>query len=293
MRIEVPVESFSVRSRDGALLRVHRAGRGPHRWLLTPGLGTPLLCWKNIFEAFHERMTIVTWDQRGLFDSEALRDRRQLTFDRHVDDAEAVAEHLGWDRFVTGSWSMGVQTGLGLYERVPERVQALALINGAFEHVLSTAYGPALTTPLLRATLAGMIRGARVVNPAARRLLASGAAGFLMDKLAVSTSNAAFVTAVTRELARVDFGTYFAILLELDRHSARPVLDKVSVPTLITAGEKDVATPPRVMRELSRRIPHAEYVEIGDGTHYTPLEYPAELNRALDGFFARVFGDAW
>ncbi len=190
MRIEVPVESFTIRSKDGAGVRVHKTGTGPHRWLLTPGLGTPLLCWKHIFEAFHQRMTIVTWDQRGLFDSERLRDRSALRFERHVDDAEAIVERLGWNSFVTGSWSMGVQLGLGLYERMPERIQALALINGAFEHVLSTAYGPALTAPLLRATLAGLVRGARVLNPAARRLLASGTAGLLMDKLAVSTANA-------------------------------------------------------------------------------------------------------
>ncbi len=293
MRIEVPVESFTIRSKDGAGVRVHKTGTGPHRWLLTPGLGTPLLCWKHIFEAFHQRMTIVTWDQRGLFDSERLRDRSALRFERHVDDAEAIVEHLGWDSFVTGSWSMGVQLGLGLYERMPERIQALALINGAFEHVLSTAYGPALTAPLLRATLAGLVRGARVLNPAARRLLASGTAGLLMDKLSVSTANAPFVTAVTQELARVELGTYFGILLELDRHSARPVLDKVKVPTLVTSGSKDVATPPSVMRELSRRIPHADYVEIERGTHYTPLEYPEALNHALERFFSRVFAERW
>lgn len=293
MRIDVPVESFTVRSRDGVGVRVHRAGKGPHRWLLTPGLGTPLLCWKHIFEAFHERMTIVTWDQRGLFDSDAPLRGSALAFERHVDDAESIVQHLGWDRFVTGSWSMGVQLGLGLYERMPERIQALALINGAFEHVLRTAYGPAFTTPLIRAALAGLVRGSRVLTPPARKFLASGKAGFLMHKLSVSTANAPFVTAVTQELARVDLGTYFTILLELDKHSARPVLDRVNVPTLITAGEKDVATPPSVMRELSRRIPHADYVQIEDGTHYTPLEYPTELNRALERFFSRVFGGDW
>lgn len=293
MQIEVPVRSYFVRSRDGVRVRVHETGSGPHRWLLTPGLGTPLLCWKHIFEEFHDRMTIVTWDQRGLYASEQPQRRAALAFEHHVDDGVAVVEHLGWERFVTGSWSMGVQLGLGLYDRMPERVQALTLINGAFEHVLRTAYGPALTRPLLRAFLRGSIPSARLTNPVVRRFLRTGAAGLLMDRLGVSTNNVEFVTAVTRELAGVEFGNYFSILLELDRHSARSVLAKVDVPTLVTAGTKDVATPPHVMRELSRHIRGADYVEIEGGTHYTPLEYPTELNRALRGFFARVFRDRW
>jgi len=44
---------------------------------------------------------------------------------------------------------------------------------------------------------------------------------------------------------------------------------------------------------LRRGIPHAEYVLIENGTHYTPLEYPEQLNQALDDFFGRVFGADW
>lgn len=292
--IDVPVESFFVRSRDGTRIRVHRSGVGPHRWLLVPGLGTPLLVWKHVFERFGDKMTMVTWDQRGCYDSESPLRREQLAFDYHVEDGLAVLAELGWtEPFVTGSWSMGVQLGLELFARCSERVRALTLINGAFEHVLHTAYGPPQTTPLIRGMVRGVARIAPLLARPTRRFLQSGRAGFLMDRLRVSTSNAEFVTAVTKELSRVDFANYFTILLELDKHSGREVLSRVNVPTLITAGGKDVATPPAVAEELHRGIPHAELVIIDNGTHYTPLEYPDELNRALDGFFGRVFGEEW
>jgi pimeloyl-ACP methyl ester carboxylesterase len=48
-----------------------------------------------------------------------------------------------------------------------------------------------------------------------------------------------------------------------------------------------------VMAELHRRIAGSRYVLIDGGTHYTPLEYPDELNRALDRFFAEVFPESW
>ena len=294
-RIDVEVESFDVRSRDGLRIRVHRAGTGPHRWLLTPGMGTPLLCWKHIFEAFHERMTIVTWDQRGTYASEAPRRPAQLAFEHHVEDGLAVIEALDWDEpFVTGSWSMGVQIGLALYDRLPGRIAALALINGAFEHVLRTAYGPPVTRPLLRAALRSSVAAAPVTGPFVRQLFRRGVAGHLMGGLGVSTANREFVMAVTRALSDLDLANYLRILLELDRHSARPILERVRVPTLITAGSEDVATPPAVAQELHGLIPGSEYVEIPRGTHYTPLEYPLELNQAIERFFSeRVFLGSW
>jgi pimeloyl-ACP methyl ester carboxylesterase len=293
-RIDVPVESFFVRSADGLAIRAHRVGTGPHRWLIPPGMGTPLLCWKHIFEHFSDRMTLVTWDQRGCYGSEHPRCRSELRFDRHVEDGLAVLDALGWhDRFVTGSWSMGVQLGLALYERMPERIAALTLINGACGNVLRTAYGGPSMAPLRRLVLDGTLLASPLLAPLARRLLQSGRIGQLMDRLAVSTANAAFVTAVTRKLAELDLGNYVAILRELDRHTNEHVLESVRVPTLVTAGSKDVATPPPVMAELHRRIAGSRYVVIDRGTHYTPLEYPAELNRALEQFFAQVFAQSW
>jgi pimeloyl-ACP methyl ester carboxylesterase len=262
--------------------------------LIVPGMGTPRLVWTHVFERFHEKMTMVTWDQRGCYASDSPLRREQLAFDYHVEDAFAVLDHLGWtEDYVTGSWSMGVQLGLELFARRMKQVKALTLINGAFEHVLHTAYGPPQTTPLIRAALRGAIRAAPLTATVTRRLLESGRAGYLMDRLRVSTNNVEFVTAVTKELAKLDFANYLTILLELDKHSGRSVLPRVNVPTLITAGEKDVATPPAVAEELRRGIPHAEYVLIENGTHYTPLEYPERLNDALDGFFGRVFGADW
>ena len=292
-RISTKVEPFDVRSADGVRIRAYKAGRGPLKWLLVPGLGTPLLVWKHVMERFGEKMTMVTWDQRGCFDSE-LPPLEQLGFERHVEDGLAVLDALRWaEPFVTGSWSMGVQLGLEIFKRKREEVRALTLINGAFEHVLHTAYGPKHTTPLLRAGLRGVVRAAPLLAWPTRRILASGLVGTFMHRARVCTNNAEFVKEVTMELANVDLGAYFTSLIELDKHSCRAVLPFVDVPTLVTAGGKDVATPPELMRELHEAIPGSEYLLIPNGTHYTPLEYPVELNEALDRFFAKVFSSDW
>lgn len=295
-QIEVPVESTTVRSADGLLIRAHRVGDGPHRWLLPPGMGTPLLCWKHIMEAFAPKMTIVTWDQRGTFDSEDPPTRQGLAFERHVEDGLAVLESLDWgdETFVTGSWSMGVQIGLEIYRRMPQRVAGLTLINGSAEHPLKTAYGPAITRPLLVAILRGLVAASPKLNGVFKPLCFSGYAGRLVMALRIARANEPFVTAVTQEMARLDLGNYLQILLEADQHSASDVLNDIQVPTLITAGTKDMASPPRVAKKMLGRIPWSDYVEVEGSTHYTPLEYPDKLNEALDRFFAfRVFPETW
>jgi pimeloyl-ACP methyl ester carboxylesterase len=258
-------------------------------------MGTPVLVWKHIFEELSDRMTIVTWDPRGMYQSEAPPTLDELSFDHQLADALAIIEALGWqDPFVTGSWSMGVQVGLEIYDRMPDRIAGLALINGTFEHVLRTAYGPSFTGPLLRAALRGSVATARFWGPAVVPLMRSGFVGYAMDGLGVSTANRDFVVEVTRAVGGVDPRRYLRTILELDRHSARAILEKVDVPTLVTAGTEDQATPPAVTRELHALIANSEYVEIERGTHYTPLEYPEALNRALEDFFrTRVFPDTW
>jgi pimeloyl-ACP methyl ester carboxylesterase len=295
-QIELPIESFTVRSADGLLIRAHKVGTGPHRWLLPPGMGTPLLCWKYVMEAFAPKMTIVTWDQRGTYDSEAPSTPDGLAIERHVDDGLAVLESLDWgdEPFVTGGWSMGVQIGLEIYRRMPQRIAGLTLINGAAEHPLKTAYGPALTRPLLAAVLRGLVVAAPKLNSLWGPLCFSGYFGRLVMALRVARANEPFVTAVTQELARMDLQNYLQILVEADKHSAWDVLNDIQVPTLITAGTKDVATPPRVAKRMLAEIPWSDYVEIEGGTHYSSLEYPDKLNEALERFFAfRLFKETW
>ncbi len=48
------------------------------------------------------------------------------------------------------------------------------------------------------------------------------------------------------------------------------------------------------MQRLHRRIAKSDYVLVERGTHYTPLEYPAEVNEAIERFLVeRVFGESF
>lgn len=296
VKIETHLEEFRVTSRDGTTIQAYRAGTGEHRWLLPPGMGTPISCWKHLFEFFGEKMTIVTWEPRGCYRSEKPADITRLTVDDHIEDGLAVVRDLGWDRerFVTGGWSMGVELGLELYHHMPRNVLGLILINGAFEHVLSTAFGLPKADVVFRSLLQAFHKAGGVVGPITSYLFTRDWAIRLVRSLGLVTANEEYFGEVVQDFKDLDFGTYFLMIKRMDEHSSRPILPTVRVPTLITAGSADKMTPVSVARTMRDMIDESELFLIPNGTHYSTIEYPEIVNLRIDHFFRnRVFAGKW
>lgn len=293
--IHAPITSFFVTSPDGTRIKGWKCGEGEHLWLLPPGLGTPVISWKYLFEYFAERMTIATWDPRGCYGSDQPRDARRNAVSDHVEDGLAVLEGLGWEGpFVSGGWSMGVPLGLELYARRPSQVCALALIAGAYEHVLKTAFNVVPGTGRVLGKAIGlMARGGRGITATNRYLLSRPWTFEVLRRARVVSANEEFFGDVVAEFRELDFANYLPMILALNRHSASHILPTVKVPTLIVSGEKDPMTPSRVGEAAHRAIPGSRYVTIPRGTHYTPIEYPDILNAHLESFFAEVYGERW
>lgn len=297
--MKMPYERFSVVSHDGTRLMVYRLGSGEKRWLLPPGLGTPVICWRQVAQAFGDKLTIVTWDLRGTFASQAPKDKTHYGVADHVQDAYTIASTIGWldgKGFVTGGWSLGIETGLEFYRSYPEHVLALTLINGSFEHIFKSALGLPEADRLISLAVGGASFAAPLMSPASRYLLGrEWMISFLtaLGLLAKNNDNA-FFAEVLRAFRSLDFGTYFKLMLAANRHSARDVLAQVKVPTLITAGSADRLTPLSIAHEMHEKIPTSELFIVPGGTHYTTVEYPELINLKLEQFFrTRVFKGEW
>lgn len=294
--IATDIKPFFVRAADGTTLRAWTSGHGPHRWLLTPGLGTPVVCWKHVLEYFADRMTIVTWDPRACYGSAVPADLGRLRLEDHVADGFAVAEAVGWRGVphVVGGWSMGVQIGLEMARQAPAETCGLTLVNGTFEHVLRTAFHLPHADRLLTGIARVASAGAAVASPAIRHMLGQPWAISLLSHAGIVNANVEFFEQVVREFRGLDFGVYFKMMLELNEHSAREALSQVRAPTLVTAGTHDLMTPLAVARFMHEQIAGSELFVIPNGTHYASLEYPELLNLKLEQFFRRrVFGSAW
>jgi pimeloyl-ACP methyl ester carboxylesterase len=64
-------------------------------------------------------------------------------------------------------------------------------------------------------------------------------------------------------------------------------LEKLSVPTLVMAGEEDTVYPPELAREMAKRIPGAELVMFERTGHLANLEEPERFNKVVFDFLSR------
>ena len=73
-----------------------------------------------------------------------------------------------------------------------------------------------------------------------------------------------------------------------DRPDMTEALGSIAVPTLIVVGDADAITPPDVAQSMQKKLPDAEMVVIQGAGHMSPLEQPAQVNRAIRNFLGRI-----
>ena len=73
-------------------------------------------------------------------------------------------------------------------------------------------------------------------------------------------------------------------------HDTFDRLPSIAVPTLVIAGELDVATPPRLGRIVADRIPSARYVELAGEAHQPFQEQAEVFNDLVDAFWTEMDG---
>ena len=282
--IDAAIAERRVASYDGTEIAYYVAGRGEGLLVLAPGLGTPLIAWKYIIEALQDRYTILTWDPRGTYRSAVPRDPSHLRLEDQVRDLWAICDREGYERFLLGGWSMGVQISLEFYHQFPERVRALILLNGAYEHVLSTAFDLPAADLAFRLLAEVGRRLSPLVQPFSSRVLAADSVIAVLRRLGLVADNVELFSQMVKAFGANDLGVYLQAMLLLNAHSAAPYLSEVRVPTLITAGTKDRMTPVHTAEEMHRAIAGSELFVVPNGTHYTIAEYPEIVNLRLERF---------
>jgi pimeloyl-ACP methyl ester carboxylesterase len=288
---DCPIDVRTVTARDGTIVTYYLAGRGREPWVLAPGLGTNIHCWKHLFEHFQDRFTMLTWDPRGTYRSSVPADLSRLRVEDHTDDMEAIVADLGWSSFVAGGWSMGVEIALEYAHLRPGGVKALTLINGPYEHVLKTALGVRGADRVFDALLRAGQKAAPWIGPLARAFFQWDGAAALLVRLGLAadgTRGHEQFRRVMGEFSGMDWETYLGMIRLLNEHSAASYLPDIRVPTIITAGTNDAMTPIFTAGELNRAIAGSELYVIPAGTHYTMMEFPDDLHRGLEGFLRRT-----
>lgn len=254
-------------SRDGTRLAYASIGSGPPfvkapNWIthLDMDLASPV--WGHLFREIASCYTLIRHDTRGSGMSDW--DPPEISFERMVEDLEAVVDELALERFPMIGISQGGAIAIEYALRHPEKVSHLVL-HGAYAH------GWRLREPDLRARNEVQLEMARL--------------GWGDHQSSFSLSFAAnFVPGV--EMDKLHW------LTDLQRRSATPanavrILDaigeidvlercaRIDIPTLVLHPEGDQQVPYSEGLQLASAIPGARFVRLDSANHLILEDEPA------------------
>ncbi len=266
---------------DGTGIAYQVLGRGERTIMLANGLGGRLYAWGAALDALHGDYRLVTWDYRGLFDSDSPASKRRLAVVHHVEDARAILDAERIERAVFMGWSMGVQVSLDMAASYPERVAGLVLLNGTYGHVLSTGLQPLFAVPGLPKRLHALFDFLQDHPELAGRLATFARAMQWPTAGLMALTAGRGALRMRPLLARYfddvlgdSFVNFLRLFQELDAHSVYHLLREIEHPTLVVSGLLDALTPAYQSGEIARRMPNAEHLRIARSSHFSLMERP-------------------
>nr|WP_247364560.1 MULTISPECIES: alpha/beta fold hydrolase [unclassified Bradyrhizobium] len=226
--------------------------------------------WRHLYQEFSREHLFIRYDARGNGLSD--RDIPDVTFERFVDDLDAVVDAAGIERFALLGISQGCAVSIAYAVRHPERVSHLILYGGYVvgwkkraRTEAEKAAGDAMLT-LMRL-------GWGQENPAFRQMFTSQ---FIPD---ANKEQADWFN----ELQRISSSAEDAArnLLANGEVEISSLLPQVKVPTLVMHCRNDARVPFESGRRLAAGIPGARFVPL-EGRNHIMLEGEPALARFLD-----------
>ncbi|MFD7999544.1 alpha/beta fold hydrolase [Streptomyces mirabilis] len=243
---------------------LHGRADGP-LLVLGPSLGTSTVLWDGHLDALSSRFRVLRFDLPGHGGSPTGLLSEPTPGGTTVSDLATLVlelvDHCGHHEFHYAGVSLGGAVGAHLAVHHPQRVASLAMVCS------SAHFGPAAPW-LERASLVRM-KGIRPV------LGASPGRWFADPRTAETPVGRTLLTA----LAETDPAGYAACCDALAAYDLRAELSRVSAPTLVVGGSRDVATPFSHAQEIARGVPGATLKAIDAG--HLAVEQPYAVREAL------------
>jgi pimeloyl-ACP methyl ester carboxylesterase len=239
-----PARTVQVPGRGEVFLR-DTGGDGAPLLLLHGWTASADLNWYAQYGPLAAAYRVLAVDHRG--HGRGMRALADFRLTDCADDAAGVLRALGIERALVAGYSMGGPIGLLLARRHPDLVGGLVLC----------ATASSWRTPRMRAVWWWMaaLRFALGIAPYALWRAGLRAAG-LPDNAETTWVTGEVVRGSARDIAEAG--------RELGRFDARPWLSEIAAPAAVVVTAEDTAVPPRLQRDLARRLGAPVFETPGD-----------------------------
>lgn len=251
-------------------LAYSEAGSGPPLVLLH-GLGGSQRDWELQLPAFRPHYRVIMPDLRG--HGRSPRPRGPYRISLLAADVALLLMRLDARPAHVLGLSLGGAVALQLAIDYPELVRSLVLVN-ALPRFVTSHWRQRLLA--LRRFLNVYLRGMdKVADEVAARLFP------LLEQAPIRAEAA-------RRLASNDPAAYRASLWAAARFDVSYLLDLITCPVLVVAGDRDTTLPLAPKRRLAEQLPNARFQVIANSGHATPLDQPEAFNRVVLAFLREV-----
>lgn len=260
---------------NGARLYYEETGQGAEAIIFSHGLLMSCRMFDDQVAHFRDRYRCIVYDHRGQGQSEVTVSGYDM--ETIFEDAAALITALDAAPCHFVGLSMGGFAGMRLASRRPELLNSLVLLN--------TSADPEPQDNIFKYRLMNFI--ARWLGPS----LVTGRVMPIMfgQKFMADENRAALRETWKRRMINNNrIGMTRATTGVIDRRGVYEELGKITVPTLILAGEQDVATIPAKAERIHQSISSSRYVLIPDAGHSSTVEEPAAVSSAIDVFISKL-----
>jgi proline iminopeptidase len=234
---------------------------------------------------------VIFLDQLGCGRSTRITDTTLMTIEKNVEQLEQVRKALKLDNFYLYGHSWGTMLGMDYYVKYPKGIQGLIFSSPLFSTKIWTDDADTLIATLPEATQKAIRESERQKNYASEAY-----------KQAMKVYYKAYVRRSDKSKSQQDtaakyFGenvynfmwgpSEFTATGNLLNYNRLKDLPKITVPTLLTAGEYDEARPSSV-RYYTSLIPGAQFKEIPQAAHSTMMDNPKEYIGVLREFLRKM-----
>lgn len=265
---------YELHCEDGAVIRYdRRPATAPvkGRVLLVHALAMDSGNWDEVLPLLPDDLDVVRMDVRG--HGRSTNGAEPLTLETATADMAALLAELGWSSAVIAGCSMGGCISIAFAQRHPALTAGLVLID------TTAFYGEDAPAKW----------GERVATAARdgfAALLPFQVSRWFTDEFRASRPDV--IERCTKVFCGNDLATYRAACTMLAGADLRAGLGGIAVPVVVVVGEEDYATPLEMARVLQQGIPDAQISILKGVRHFTPLEAPGGIARAVGDVVART-----
>jgi len=253
-------------------VRAPRNGKAPRRTIvLSHALGCDLTMWDDLANVLAQDNRVICYDQRGHGSSDAPADLYSIA--DLADDAARLLRELDSGPVVWVGLSMGGMVGQELALRHPALVGALVLAN-------TTSSYP----ELVRATWQQRIDTVRTQGITS---IADAVMGRYFHD-AFRAAKSATVARFRQRLISTDVDGYIGCCHAVGTVDTTERLARITMPTLVIAGDLDQGTPLAMAQTLVEKIPQAQLTVLQEASHLSPIEQPQAFANAICTFLLNL-----